>query len=83
MKKSMAGKVASVAVVALVVAGALAVAGIAEVPGSGSLLSKTFIFFIGAIIAVQVVPCVMLLGAMMKGLVSAVSRKPAVAATNK
>ena len=83
MKKSMAGKVASFAIVALVLAGAVAVAGIAEVPGSGSLLSKSFILFIGAIIAVQVVPCVMLLGAMMKGVVSAVSRKPAVAATRK
>jgi membrane protein YdbS with pleckstrin-like domain len=74
--KSMAGKVASFAIIALVLVGAMAISGIAEVPGSSSLLSKFFIFFIGAIIVVQIVPCVMLLSAMVKGVVGALSRKP-------
>jgi hypothetical protein len=81
--KSMAGKVASFAIIALVLVGAMAISGIAEVPGSSSFQSKLFIFFIGAVIVVQVVPCVMLLSAMVKGLVNAVSRKPSAEAISK
>jgi hypothetical protein len=81
--KSMAGKVASFAIIALVLVGAMAISGVAEVPGSGSLQSKLFIFFIGAVIVVQVVPCVMLLSAMVKGLVSLVTKKSAAAAIRK
>ena len=80
--KSLAGKVASFAIIALVLVGAMAISGIAE-PGSSSLQSKLFIFFIGAVIVVQVVPCVMLLSAMVKGLVSAASRKPSAEAIKK
>jgi hypothetical protein len=81
--KSMAGKVASFAIIALVLVGAMAISGIAAVPGSSSLLSKCFIFFIGAVIVVQIVPCVMLLSAMVKGLVNAASRKPSAEAINR
>jgi hypothetical protein len=81
--KSLAGKVASFAIMALVLVGAMAISGIAEVPGSSSLLSKFFIFFIGAIIVIQIVPCVMLLSAMAKGVVAAITKKPAAVEVKK
>jgi Cu/Ag efflux pump CusA len=78
--KKSAGRIASLAIVAVVVAGAFAVTGVAEVaPGSGTM-TKVFTLFLGAVIALQVVPCLMLMVAMFKGVLSLVSKKVAVPA---
>jgi hypothetical protein len=73
--KAAAGKLASWAIVAVVVAGALAVSGVADVSGSAGPMGKVFILFIGAVIALQVIPGLMLLGAMFKGIYSMFSKK--------
>ena len=76
-KKSAAGKIAAASIVALVLVGAAAIMGVSEVSGK-SFLSKAFVFFVGAIIVVQVVPGLMLMGAMLKGVFSMASKKSAV-----
>ena len=79
-KKSYAGKLVSLAIVAVVVAGALAISGVADVAeGSGSL-AKMFILFLGAVIVLQVVPGIMLMVAMFKGVYSLVAKKVSVPA---
>ena len=80
-KKSLVGKIAAGSLVALVLVGAAAIMGVSEVSEKSSLMSKAFVFFIGAIIVVQVVPCLMLMGAMLKGAFSMASKKSAVAVT--
>jgi len=69
-KKSAAGKIASLAIVAIVAAGAFAISGVAE----GSM-TKVFTLFLGAVIVLQVVPCLMLMVAMCKGVFSLVSKQ--------
>jgi hypothetical protein len=73
--KKSAGKFASWAIAALVVAGAAGIWAVADVSASSSLATKVFVFFISAVIVVQVVPGIMLLGAMLKGVCSMVSKK--------
>jgi hypothetical protein len=65
--KKAAGKIASWALVALVLAGGAAISGIADLTGTG-ILQKAFIYFLGAILVVQIIPSLMLLGAMFKGI---------------
>jgi len=72
-KKSVRGKV-SWSIIAAVLVGALAISGIADVSGGG-IMSKLFIMFLGAVIVLQIVPCVMLLGAMFKGVASLFHKK--------
>jgi hypothetical protein len=80
-KKSSAGKIASLSIVAVVVAGAFAISGVADVSeGSGSM-GKMFILFLSAVIVLQVVPCLMLVAAMFKGVYSMVSKKDAAPVT--
>ena len=74
-KKSSAGMIASWAIGALVVAGAVAVWGVADFSEKSTVMSKAFILFIGAVIAVQVVPGIMLLAAMLKGVASMATKK--------
>jgi len=76
-KKSAAGKIAAGAIVALVLVGAAAIMGVSEVSEKSSFMSKAFVFFISAVIVVQVVPGIMLMGAMMKGAWSMASKKSA------
>ena len=73
--KSVTGKIASLVAVAVVVAGAFAVSGIAESSHASSTSGELFILFLGAIIAVQVVPCLMLMLAMFKGVYGMVGKK--------
>jgi membrane protein YdbS with pleckstrin-like domain len=80
-KKSSAGKIASLAIVAVVVAGAFAVSGVADVSEGSGLMGKVFVLFLGAVIALQVVPCLMLVAAMVKGVCSMVSKKISVPVT--
>ena len=82
-EKTAAGKLATWAIVALVLVGAAAIMGVSEVSEKSSLLSKAFVFFIGAVIVVQVVPCIMLLSAMVKAVFGMASRKSAAAVAAK
>jgi hypothetical protein len=77
--KTKTGKIASLVIVAAVVVGALAISGIADVSG-GSMMSKLFILFLGAVIVLQIVPCMMLLAAMVKGVASLFHKKEKAAA---
>jgi len=74
-KKSSAGKIASYAIAALVLVGAAAIWGVADISEKSTLTSKAFVFFISAVIVVQVVPGIMLLGAMLKGVCSMAGKK--------
>lgn len=65
--KKAAGKVASWSLVALVLIGGALISGVADLSGSG-IMQKVFIFFLGAILVVQIIPSLMLLGAMFKGI---------------
>jgi membrane protein YdbS with pleckstrin-like domain len=74
-KKSTAGKIATWSIVALVLVGAAAIMGVSEFSAKSTFMSKAFIFFIGAVIVVQVVPGIMLMGAMVKGVLSMAGKK--------
>lgn len=67
-ENSVGGKIAGLVIVALVFAGTLLVSLVANVGEESGVMGKVFIFFIGAIIAIQLVPGMMLLGAMLKGI---------------
>jgi ABC-type molybdate transport system permease subunit len=84
-KKSAAGKIAAASIIALVLVGAAAIMGVSEISEKSSFLSKAFVFFISAVIVVQVVPGLMLMVAMLKGAFSMVSKKntAAVSANSK
>lgn len=77
-----AGKLASLFIVAVVVAGALAISGVADVSAAGGSMGKVFILFIGAVIVLQVIPGLMLLGAMFKGVYSMATKKSSVPAAD-
>lgn len=68
--KGTAGKVINVAIVAVVVMGTVATAFIGQVSDGGELMSKLFLIFFGTIIALQIIPGLLLLGGMLKGLAS-------------
>ncbi|ABQ26883.1 hypothetical protein [Geotalea uraniireducens] len=70
IKSSMSGKIVSGVIIALVLAGTIFVSSIADVGQRGGILANLFIGFIGAIIAIQLVPGLILFGAMVKGLCS-------------
>jgi len=72
---SMAGKVASWSIVGVVLAGTLLISGIADVSEGSGVMAKIFLFFLGAIIVVQVIPGIMLFGAMLKGIYSMFGKK--------
>ena len=67
-KKAAAGKVASWSIVAVVAVGALAISGVADVSQGSGILSKLFFFFLGSVIVLQVVPGLVLFGALAKGI---------------
>jgi hypothetical protein len=77
------GKIASWAIAALVLVGAAGIWAIADVSAKSSITSKAFVFFISAVIVVQVVPGIMLLGAMLKGVCSLASKKVTVTTHSK
>jgi ABC-type Na+ efflux pump permease subunit len=69
------GKLMNVLIVALVLTGTAAVAGIGEVPEGSSIMVTLFLGFVGAIIAIQIIPCLILFGAMAKGVFDLVRGK--------
>jgi uncharacterized membrane protein YuzA (DUF378 family) len=73
--KSTAGKVAGWSLAVLVLVGAAAISGIADLSGKTGAMSKLFVFFLSAIIVIQVIPALMLLGAMLKGVVGIFIKK--------
>ncbi len=76
-KNSRAGKIASCLIVALVVAGAVLIPAVANVEKSSGFMSMLFLGFLGAIVAVQVIPGMMLFGMMVKGLASLMRKETA------
>ncbi|WP_224984761.1 hypothetical protein [Geomonas agri] len=74
-KESLSGKVTSWSIIGVVVAGTLLISGIADVSEGSGLMAKIFLLFIGAIIVVQVIPGVMLFGAMLKGIYGLFGKK--------
>jgi hypothetical protein len=81
--KKSTGKIASWAIAALVLVGAGAIWAVADFSEKSTLMSKAFVFFISAVIVVQVVPGLMLLGAMLKGVASMASKKVTTAEAKK
>jgi hypothetical protein len=74
-EKTLAGKVASWSIVGVVLAGTLLISGIADVSEGSGMMAKIFLFFLGAVIVVQVIPGVMLFSAMVKGIYSMFGKK--------
>ncbi len=74
-KGGVRGKVLNVLIVALVLTGTALVAGIGDVSQGSSIMVRLFLGFLGAIIAIQIIPCLILFGAMVKGIVDLVRGK--------
>lgn len=68
-------KIATCSIIGLVLAGAALISGVVDFSGQEGTMSKVFFLFLGAVIVVQVIPGLMLLGAMLKGVYSLVSKK--------
>lgn len=68
--KSVTEKIVTGMIVALVAMCAIAFISFNHVSEGGEFMSKLFLIFIGAIIAMQAVPGLLLLGAMIKGMAS-------------
>jgi nitrate reductase gamma subunit len=73
--KSITEKMSNVMIIAIVVAGTITLAFVNQVTAEGTLMSKLFLVFLGAIITFQVLPGLMLIGGMVKGLFSLGQRK--------
>ena len=72
---SLSGRVTSWSIIAVVLAGTLLISGVADISEGSGVMAKIFLLFLGAIIVVQVIPGVMLFGAMLKGIYGLVGRK--------
>jgi hypothetical protein len=82
-ENSTAGKMASWSIIAVVVAGTFLVSGIADLSDTGSIMAKVFFFFLGAVIVVQIIPGIMLLVAMCKGIYGLFDKKGKATAEGK
>jgi len=69
-KKPAAGKLIICLIVAIVVAGTVSLSAVADFDKGSGIMATLFIAFLGAIIAVQVIPGLMLFGMMLKGVAS-------------
>jgi hypothetical protein len=69
-KKPAKGKLISCLIVAIVVVGTVSLSAVADLDKGSGIMATLFIAFLGAIIAVQVIPGLMLFGMMLKGLAS-------------
>jgi len=69
-KKPLGGKILGVLVLALVVGGMTLLPTVANLDQGSGIMATLFIAFLGAIIAVQVIPGLMLFGMMLKGIAS-------------
>ena len=82
--KSKTQKVANVMIIGMVIVGTVIFALINQVSSGVELMPKLFLLFFGAIITVQVIPGLILLATMIKGVVSIGQKKqePAKAAAS-
>ncbi len=71
------GKIGTSLILSLVFVGTVIISGIGGVAQGDGVMTKLFLVFMGAIIAIQVIPGLILLGAMFKG-ISTVTRKETV-----
>ena len=82
-RNSTAGKVTRWSLAALVVLGAALITGVADYSGAAGAMSRLFVFFLATIIVIQVIPAIMLMAAMFKGVASMVGKKSHVAAKTR
>jgi hypothetical protein len=73
--KALLRRIAIGTIVASVAMGAVAISGVAEVADQSTMATRAFIYFMGAIIVVQVIPGLMLIGAILNGIVVMIFRK--------
>jgi hypothetical protein len=73
--KALTRRIAIWTLVATVAMGAVAISGVAEVAGQSTMATKAFIYFMGAIIVVQVIPGLMLLGAILNAILVMIIKK--------
>ena len=69
-KKQTTGKLISCLIAAIVIAGTVSLSAVADLDAGSGIMAILFIAFLGAIIAVQLIPGLMLFGMMLKGLAS-------------
>jgi uncharacterized integral membrane protein len=77
-------KLANTMIIGMVIVGTVSFAVINQVSSGVELMPKLFLLFLGAIITVQVIPGLILLATMIKGLATAIQKKrePAKAIVN-
>lgn len=63
-------KVVNIMIIAMIAAGAAAFVILNQVSSGRELIPTLFLAFLGAIITVQVIPCIVLLGSILKGILS-------------
>lgn len=73
--KSKAEKVANAMIIGMVIMGTVIFSVINQVSSGTELMPKIFLIFFGAIITVQIVPGLILLATMIKGLVNITQKK--------
>ena len=69
-KKPAAGKLISCLIVTIIVAGTVSLCAVADFGQGSGIMGILFIGFLGAIIAIQAIPGLMLFGMMLKGVAS-------------
>ncbi len=75
-KKSSIGKIACCLIIALVMAGTAFIPAVANMEAGSGIMATLFLAFLGAIIAVQVVPGLILFVMMLKGIYNLVRKAP-------
>jgi len=82
--KSKAEKVANAMIIGMVILGTVIFSVINQASSGAELMPKIFLVFLGAIITVQIIPGLILLGTMIKGFVNISQKKqePAKSAAN-
>lgn len=76
-KKPTSGKLVSCIILAIVAAGTLSLSAMADIDKGSGIMAIVFIAFLGAIIAVQIIPGIMLFGMMIKGVANLFSKAEA------
>ena len=69
-KMPKSGKLISSMILAIIAAGTVSLIAVADIDKGSGIMAILFVAFLGAIIAVQVLPGLMLFGMMLKGLAS-------------
>ncbi len=69
-KKPATGKLATCLILAIIGGGMALLPAVADIDKGSGIMTTLFVAFLGAIIAVQVIPGLMLFGMMLKGLAS-------------